>query len=520
MAQQYIGRYELIHPIASGGMATVYLGRVVGAGGFQRVVAVKVMHPHIASDPDFVDMFLDEARLAAGIRHPNVVATIDIEQGSHGLSIVMEYVEGAAANVLVKSLLKQGQRLPLAATLRIVLDALSGLHAAHELRGADGQPLGLVHRDVSPQNILVGVDGVSRITDFGVARAEARISSTRGSQVKGKVPYMSPEQLRAETLDRRTDVYAIGVVLWEMLTGARLFRAPSDGALVASVMAGPTRSPVDVDATIPQALSDVTMRALGPVTERYASAADFADALEEAAERAGMHPSSPRALGNFVRQSLEAAGLQPLPETLGGAGALPTDYKSSPHHSATPLPSSPSGISGSNPAVLPPAPLEEEEAPTIARDVTSGISSLVGVPVPVASTGSASIVQPVASPPRRRNAVGLGAMIGGGIFMVALAAALTWMTVLRKDAPASAGTPAPDAVEVVSVPTPSQPSEPAVSADPTPIASMAPSADVAPTTEPSAAPAKTTRPTEPSPTPARPAPAPKPKGSEFQPDRL
>ncbi len=121
--------------------------------------------------------------------------------------------------MLAKTLREQGQRLPLTAALRIVLDTLAGLHAAHELRGADGRPLGLVHRDVSPQNILVGVDGVSRITDFGVARAEARISSTRGSQVKGKVPYMSPEQLRAEPIDRRSDVYAAGVVLWELLTG-------------------------------------------------------------------------------------------------------------------------------------------------------------------------------------------------------------------------------------------------------------------------------------------------------------
>src|SRR5262245_48253371 len=178
------GRYETLRAIASGGMATIYLGRALGAGGFERLVAIKVMHPHIADDPDFVAMFLDEARLAARVRHPNVVATIDVQQLEHAdggqgtgtqLFIVMEYIEGPSLQLLQKEARKDSKLMPLGVMLRIFLDALAGLHAAHELVDSDGTSLNFVHRDVSPQNLIVGTDGVTRITDFGVARAESRL---------------------------------------------------------------------------------------------------------------------------------------------------------------------------------------------------------------------------------------------------------------------------------------------------------------------------------------------------------
>jgi serine/threonine-protein kinase len=252
------GRYETLKAIASGGMATVHLGRAVGVGGFERLVAIKVMHPHIAGESEFVDMFLDEARLAARIRHPNVVATIDV-QADDGLFIVMEYVDGPSLRALRRA---WRRALPPPIALRILIDALGGLHAAHELCGDDGAPLNLVHRDVSPANILIGADGVVRITDFGVARAETRLSSTRGGQLKGKVPYMPPEQLMGEPIDRRCDVYGSGAVLWEQLAGRRLFRAESEGALLQKILAGPEYTPQQVNADVPAALDAVCMRAL------------------------------------------------------------------------------------------------------------------------------------------------------------------------------------------------------------------------------------------------------------------
>lgn len=487
-------------------MATVYLGRVLGAGGFQRLVAVKKMHPHIASDPEFVVMFLDEARLAAGIRHPNVVATLDIEQGSDGLFLVMEYVEGHSAHVLEKVMRHFGQRMPTPVLLRIVLDALAGLHAAHGLRGADGRPIGLVHRDVSPQNILVGVDGVSRITDFGVARAEARISSTRGSQVKGKVPYMSPEQLRAEELDSRSDVYAMGVVLWELLAGRRLFKAPSDGALVAMVLTGVTQPPSAVMADVPSELDAVCMQALSPaVDDRFSNAAEFADALERAAELSGVSIATPRAVGRFVTQTLEQAGLLPLPLPLAGAGEAPRLDELPPLGAAS---------------------LPDSSSRSPARDVAAEPA-----PLPVHGSGAtvAGAVSAMTSP---RRAAGVGAAVGGAIGAVVLVLVVVVAIVGRRaelepaaapaahpQEPAPTGLPQPEPA-AAGLPLAASPSPEVVEAEPPEDAAAAPVAQPTPVPKSTAprAPAAVRPPPAATP-PAAPAAKPKP-GGEYQPDRL
>jgi serine/threonine protein kinase len=297
------GRYETLHPIASGGMATVHLARAVGAGGFERLVAVKVMHPGLAGDPEFAAMFLDEARVAARIRHPNVVSTVDVQEGPEGLFLVMEYVEGPSLAAVIRALGKRQARLPLRLALRIMVDALCGLHAAHEQTGPGGEPLHIVHRDVSPHNVLVGVDGQTKITDFGVARAEARLSSTRRGEIKGKLAYMCPEQVGAEPIDRRADVYAAGVILWELLAGERLFKGDNDGALLLSVMAGVLRAPRQIDERIPKPIDRACMRALSlDAGERYPTALAFAEALEATAEEAGVTLASPRALAAFVKE--------------------------------------------------------------------------------------------------------------------------------------------------------------------------------------------------------------------------
>jgi serine/threonine-protein kinase len=284
-------------------MATVHLARAVGAGGFERLVAIKVMHPGLSEDPDFSAMFLDEARVAARIRHPNVVGTVDVQEGDEGLFLVMEYVEGPSLSAINRALHKKDRRMPIGIALRIMVDALLGLHAAHQQTGPSGEPLNIVHRDVSPQNILVGIDGQTKITDFGVARAEARLSSTRRGEVKGKLAYMSPQQVRTDPLDGRADSYAAGVVLWELLTGQRLFTGDNDGALVLNVMQGALRTPREVDERIPAPIDRECMRALRiEVDERHPTALAFAEALELAAEEAGVAIATPRVLAAFVKE--------------------------------------------------------------------------------------------------------------------------------------------------------------------------------------------------------------------------
>jgi formylglycine-generating enzyme required for sulfatase activity len=303
MATLRYGRYEALRLIASGGMGSVYQGRVVGVGGFQRMVAIKVMHEHVATDPEFRNMFLDEARLAACIHHPNCVSTLDVQDGPEGLFLVMEYVKGASLDRLITVLREQeGTILPLPVTLQIMRDVLTGLHAAHDLTQY-GSPLNVVHRDVSPQNILVGVDGIARITDFGIAKAEARITSTRGDKVKGKLAYMAVEQLRNLEVDRRVDVYAAGVVLWEMLTGQRLFVGESQSDIVMAVLAGPQKTARDVNREVPPSVDAACMRALRAKEERYHNAEEFARALTRAASEAAINFPAPSAIGALAKQA-------------------------------------------------------------------------------------------------------------------------------------------------------------------------------------------------------------------------
>jgi serine/threonine-protein kinase len=326
-----VGRYEALRPIASGGMATVYLGRAEGARGFERQVAIKAMHPHLAEDPDFVTMFLDEARMAANIRHPNVVPTLDVAEENGQLFLIMEYVEGLSLHAMKRALKKQNGSVPLPIALRIALDMLAGLHAAHELTSPNGAPMKLVHRDVSPQNVLVGVDGVSRIMDFGIARAEIRITATQGAQVKGKTAYMAPEQIRAQPIDRRCDVYAAGIVAWELITGERLFRADNEGTLVQMVLEGATRPPSALNPAVTPEIDAAVMHALALwPAERSPTAADFAEALELAAEKSHVAIATSRAVGAFVK-ALPAAPMRSVGSSLtpSVSGARPSMSSSS-----------------------------------------------------------------------------------------------------------------------------------------------------------------------------------------------
>lgn len=290
-AGERIGRYKVICELASGGMATVYLAYLGGLGGFQRLVAIKRLHPHLSEEKEFVNMFLDEARLVAEIRHPHVVPTLDIDQTPQGLCLVMEYVEGGAfSNLLVHAAQHDpAGRLDPGIAIRVVLDALGGLHAAHELKDGDGNPRGLVHRDVSPQNILVGTSGNSMILDFGIARASQRLTSTRVGQMKGKLAYMAPEQATGKDVDRRADAFAAGIVLWEALTGRRLFRGSNEVDTLTRLLNDRVPPPREIEPSIPEELEAVVMKALAREPEdRFATCAHFAEELERVARSLDM----------------------------------------------------------------------------------------------------------------------------------------------------------------------------------------------------------------------------------------
>lgn len=275
-----IGRYTLLREIASGGMASVHLGRADGASGFARPVAIKRLHPHYAKDPHFSRMFLDEARMASRIQHPNVVQTIDVVADDGELFLVMELVHGASLSTLFAAAVARGEGIAPGLAVAVMSGALEGLHAAHAARGEDREPLGIVHRDVSPQNILVGSDGCARVVDFGVAKAAGRAVHTAEGQLKGKIAYMPPEQLRGEELDRRADVYAASVVLWEALTGRRLYTGEPT-RIMYDVLDVVPPVPSSVRADVPGVLDALVMRGLEKRREdRFATASEMAQALE------------------------------------------------------------------------------------------------------------------------------------------------------------------------------------------------------------------------------------------------
>ncbi len=275
-----MGRYTLHSKLAAGGTATVYFGRMTGAAGFTRTVAIKRLHPHLADEPEFVSMMTDEARLAARVQHPNVVQTLDVVSTGHELLIVMEYVAGESLARLMRAESKRQRQVPVPIVSAVINGVLHGLHAAHEAKSDRGVPLGIVHRDVSPQNVLVGVDGLARVIDFGVAKAKGRLQTTREGVVKGKLAYMAPEQLSGQVVTRLADVYAAGVVLWEMLTGRRLFKAEDDGALFGQVLNGARDRPSRWVAGLPLGIDALVMRAIArDPNERFATAREMADAL-------------------------------------------------------------------------------------------------------------------------------------------------------------------------------------------------------------------------------------------------
>ncbi len=311
-ASRVIGRYAIHEEIASGGMATVYLGRLDGTGGFSRNVAIKRLHAHLARDPEFVRMFLDEARIAARIRHPNVVPVLDVVNTGDEILLVMEYVAGESLARLTRGAAERGERMPVAIAAAVVVGVLRGLHAAHEATDEQGQPLCIVHRDVSPQNIIVGRDGAAHLLDFGVAKAAGQLQTSRNGRIKGKVSYMPPEQARGAEVTRAVDVYAAGVILWELLTGERLFPGDNEGIVLERVLFGEVAAPSQKSG--PPELDEVVMRAISrDPLERFPTAREMARAIEAAVSVAGT---------SEVGEWLESHGPPPRAPSLPGVGAV------------------------------------------------------------------------------------------------------------------------------------------------------------------------------------------------------
>jgi serine/threonine-protein kinase len=297
MPSARLGNYEPLLELASGGMGTVYVARQIGAAGFERLVVMKRVHRHHLGNTEFLTMLRDEAHLASLVKHPNVVPVIDVVEADGELALVMEYIESTALSSLVKMARADGDRIRLPILARILADALAGLHAAHEAVDMRGQPLAIIHRDVSPQNIIVGVDGTSRLIDFGVAKATHRLTQTRSDSLKGKLGYMAPEQIQGLEIDRRVDLFAMGVALHEAVTGRRLFHGDNDFDTMRRILEMPIPRPSNLANGISRELDGVILKSLArEPSERFQTAAEFLEALEVV-----MAPAPTREVAAYVK---------------------------------------------------------------------------------------------------------------------------------------------------------------------------------------------------------------------------
>ncbi|HYP99189.1 MAG TPA: protein kinase [Polyangiaceae bacterium] len=298
-----IGRYALFEQFATGGMATVHFGRLDGAGGFSRVVAIKRLLPHLVANREFTDMLLNEARLAARVRHPNVVATLDVVASKGDVLLVLDYVEGEALSTLCRAQAKEKREMvPIPIAIGIMQDVLHGLLAIHEATDEKGRPLDLVHRDISPPNVLVGVDGVARVLDFGIAKALQHLDESIAGRPMGKMGYMSPEQIHGERLTQRSDVFSAGIVLWELLCLRRMFGAEKPEERIDSILRGDYPRPRSLREDVPQEIDDAVMKALERSPDaRFATIREFSAALESTPR------ASPREIGQWVTELAQEA---------------------------------------------------------------------------------------------------------------------------------------------------------------------------------------------------------------------
>ncbi len=404
-----IGRYAFHGEVAAGGMATVHFARLLGPGGFSRIVAAKRLLPHLVKDQDFTTMLMDEARLAARIRHPNVVSTLDVVSTGDELLVVMDYVHGDSLAKLAHTASDLGDPIPPTIAAALIIDALHGLHAAHEVRDEAGQLLNVVHRDISPHNVLVGVDGVARIADFGIAKAAGRAHETRDGTVKGKLSYMAPEQIQRGELSRATDLFAISVVLWELLAGRRLFDGDNDGSIVHQVLSKAAPSLSDIAPELGPYDAIVQRGLAKDPQERYQTAREMALALESA-----VPPVRPSEIGAWVERVAS--------DTLARRARAIAKIERTEAPDEAPLPQAAQTRSLARPASGTPAPVSGESAGTGAR-VSWARAEPNPTNPPASSSGAPPADGPVDAPARSKRWVALAAAVGlagVGAYWVAL----------------------------------------------------------------------------------------------------
>ena len=301
-APKRVGRYEVISHLATGGMAQIFLARQSGLGAFERHVVLKTILRERASDERFVTMFLDEAKLAATLNHQNVAQVYEVDQADGAYFMAMEYVHGENARAILETTIRRGWTIPLELALMIVSGAAAGLHHAHERRGKGGQPLNIVHRDISPANIMVGYDGSVKVLDFGIAKAEERATKTVGGMIKGKYGYMSPEQCKGKPIDRRSDIFALGICLYELTTLRRAFKGNDDFETMKRIVAGDVIMPSVAVSGYPRELEAIILTALASdPNARFQTAQEMIEAIDAFSVRAKLTGSN-TALGRFMVQ--------------------------------------------------------------------------------------------------------------------------------------------------------------------------------------------------------------------------
>jgi serine/threonine-protein kinase len=400
-------------------MAEVYLAAARGQLGFQKLVVIKRLRAHFAEDTSIVEMFIDEARLAAQINHPNVVHTYEVVEHAGSYFIAMEYLDGQPLNRILSELSNVKRALPPALAVRVASDALAGLHYAHELTDYSGHPLDLVHRDVSPHNVFVTYDGQVKVVDFGIAKAASSRTQTEVGILKGKLGYMSPEQARAESVDRRSDIFSLGIVMWEMLTGHRLFANASAAASLNHVLQGPIASPRQLVPGLDPGLEAIVMRALArPPGARFQTAHEMREALDAWAVRAGA-TSRQDELGRLVQDTFREAREQ-VKRQIQRYMAPAADGLDAPDEGIS-FVQSPSMLPGIGSDASPAPDLELDRGGSGRRSSGSGHASGPS-PNAAAVEGTNSAVAAESSPTRRKfprgALIALGALAGAALLTV------------------------------------------------------------------------------------------------------